>query len=89
MERRYKYQYKIQVLRAKPSDGIMDTEGRVWKSATNEMTSWDLDEDVWYCWFPKGDCPEESEEVILGDDSYIVENVYWYNRLKRAVIILN
>ena len=86
------YQYKIQVPKKIPKNAVGDKYGRTWSTASRDnFTDWDIDGDVWYVWF-HGDlqAPEEGEVIEFNDHSEkTVEQVYWFNRLKRAVVVFS
>lgn len=85
------YEFKIQVPRTIPDKAVIDSDGRKWMKAsacvTNEFTAWDFEPNTWFVWFYNGlDVPSEGDVVELNKSVYVVENVYRYQRLKRAIV---
>ena len=88
------YQFKVQVPRKIPNTAIVDTMGRKWVRAStlpqDTYLQWELEEDQWYVWFKTNEeVPEEGEIIEFSDAEYTVQNVYHYNRIKRAVVTFN
>mgnify|MGYP006060891521 CR=1 FL=1 len=88
--------YKVQVPRKISKHAVIDNKGRKWiraeeadKTELESFVEWNVDEDYWYVWFPRGEVPIEGESIEFENVSYEVESVYHYKRVKRAIVVFS
>ena len=71
---------------------LTDTRNRKWIKASElptTETTWTDEEDYWYVWFHRSDCPEDGEVITIQDEEYEVDKVIRLYQYKRAVVVFS